>query len=199
MYMNVDLSMASLCIAQIVRSIIVCIFQWGNNVHWFNVDFIRFHSTQGFAAILGRVGSMVSFQNFGKATTLQFWNFIPLWLLWSCGDSLLRTTPSYSWLTTKLWWRWLINSRRGIIILCVCLDDLSSRPWSLTFILRQNTSRVRIMSLLTACLAFRSSQHATRRPGFTRVQTQSHRNFYLGASDVASAQCSSDRGHMACL
>ncbi|KAK2143674.1 hypothetical protein NP493_4462g00001 [Ridgeia piscesae] len=40
---------------------------------------------------------------------------------------------------------------------------------------------------------------ATRPPGFTRVQTQSHRNFYLGASDVASAQCSSDRGHTACL
>ena len=44
-----------------------------------------------------------------------------------------------------------------------------------------------------------SSQRATRPPGFTRVQTQSHRNFYLGASDVASAQCSSDRGHTACL
>ena len=108
------------------------IFQWGHNVHWFDMDFNQFHSalfwccfhTGIFTCFWGALASMVSFQNFGKSTALQFWNFIPLWLLWSCGDSLLLTAPSYSLLTTKLWWRWLINSRRGIITLCVCLDDL---------------------------------------------------------------------------
>ena len=83
------------------------------------------------------------------------WWFMQSWTLSLLIATNAFTTPSYSWLTTKLWWRWLINSRRGIIILCVYLDDLSSQPWSLTFILRQNTSRVRLMSLLTACLAFR--------------------------------------------
>ena len=161
---------------------------------WFssNLMLLRHRDLQWF---LGRSGLMVCYQKFGKATILQFWNFIPLWPLWKCGDSLLLTAPSYSLLTTKLWWRWLINSQRGIITLCVCLDDWSWRPWSLMFILRQNTFWVTTMSLLTACLAFRSSQLTRRHLGFTHDQTRSHRKFYLGSSDVASAQLIPDRGH----
>ena len=98
-------------------------------------------------------------------------------------------TPSYSLLTTKLWWRRLRNSRRGIITLFLCSDDWSWRPWSLMFNLRRSTFQLRRMSLLTACLAFRTSLLARRRPGFTRDQTRSHRKFYLGSSDISSAQC----------